>query len=52
MAHYNLGLTDAKQNRLDEAVNEFIVALKLKPDYAEARDNLEICYERMKAMKR
>jgi len=25
--------------------------LKLKPDDAEARHNLEICYERMKTMK-
>jgi tetratricopeptide (TPR) repeat protein len=41
-----------KKNRLNEAVNEFITALKLKPDYAEVRYNLEICYERMKTMKR
>ncbi|MGD0887486.1 MAG: tetratricopeptide repeat protein [Thermodesulfovibrionales bacterium] len=51
-AHYNLGNAYLNENRLDEAVKEFIAALKLKPDDAEVRHNLEICFEKMKAMKR
>jgi tetratricopeptide (TPR) repeat protein len=51
-ARYNLGAAYLHQNRFDEAANEFIAVLKLKPDDAEARHNLEICYERMKPLKR
>lgn len=51
-AHYNLGTTYQKQNRLDEAAKEFMTALKLNPDDAEAHRDLEICYARMKSMKR
>jgi tetratricopeptide (TPR) repeat protein len=51
-AHYNLGYAYLGQNRLDEAVHEFITALALRPDDVEARNNLEICYERMKVMRR
>ncbi|MGD0884091.1 MAG: tetratricopeptide repeat protein [Thermodesulfovibrionales bacterium] len=51
-AHYNLGNAYLNQNRCDEAVNEYITALRLRPDYVTARFNLEICYERMKTMKR
>jgi len=51
-AHYNLGIAYLNQNRLTEAVNEFIAVLKLKPDDTEARNKLQICYGRMKTMKR
>jgi hypothetical protein len=47
-AHNNLGTAYLNQNRLDEAIHEFSAALKLKPDFAKARRNLEICYDRMK----
>jgi tetratricopeptide (TPR) repeat protein len=42
--HYNLGNAYLEQNRLDEAVHEFITALKLNPDFAEAHDNLGTAY--------
>jgi len=42
--HNSLGIVYVKQNRLDEAVNEFIAALKLKPDLAEAHTNLGNAY--------
>jgi hypothetical protein len=44
MPHYNLGNAYVKQNRLDEAVNEFITALNVKPDYVEAHYNLGNTY--------
>jgi len=42
--HYSLGTAYLKQNRLDEAVDEFITALKLEPDYADAHNNLGYAY--------
>jgi Flp pilus assembly protein TadD len=44
LAHNNLGAAYGKRNRLDEAVSEFITALKLKPDYADAHYNLGDAY--------
>jgi tetratricopeptide (TPR) repeat protein len=44
LPHNNLGAAYGKQNRLDEAVNEYISALKLKPDFAEAHYNLGNAY--------
>jgi len=51
LPHLSLGAAYGKQNRLDEAVNEFNTALKLKPDYGEAILNLQMCYV-TKSMKR
>ncbi|MGD0887490.1 MAG: tetratricopeptide repeat protein [Thermodesulfovibrionales bacterium] len=51
-AHNNLGYAYLNQNRPAEAVSEFIAVLKLNPDDTEARNNLELCYGRMKTMKR
>ncbi|MGD0885195.1 MAG: tetratricopeptide repeat protein [Thermodesulfovibrionales bacterium] len=44
--HHNLGTAYGKQDRLNEAVDEFITALKLRPDFAEAHYNLGIAYGR------
>jgi Flp pilus assembly protein TadD len=39
--HNNLGGILAQSGQLAEAGTEFAEALRLKPDYKEARDNLE-----------
>jgi hypothetical protein len=44
LPHNNLGNVYLNQNRIDEAVNEFSIALKHKPEYAEAHNNLGITY--------
>jgi tetratricopeptide (TPR) repeat protein len=43
--HYNLGLSYKVRGRIDEAINEYQIALKLKPDFAETRYNLGMAYE-------
>ena len=40
MAHYNLGHFLAQQRRFDDAIARYQEALKIKPDYFEAEDNL------------
>jgi len=42
MAHNNLGVVLADQGRRDEAIAQYEQALRLKPDHAEAHDNLAI----------
>jgi Flp pilus assembly protein TadD len=44
LPHDSLGYAYLKQNRVDEAVHEFITALKLRPAYAEAHNNLGTAY--------
>ncbi|MGD0885159.1 MAG: tetratricopeptide repeat protein, partial [Thermodesulfovibrionales bacterium] len=44
LPHNNLGNAYVKQNRLDEAVDEFIIALKFKPHFADAHYNLGTTY--------
>ncbi|MGD0885784.1 MAG: tetratricopeptide repeat protein [Thermodesulfovibrionales bacterium] len=44
LPHNNRGNAYLDQNRLDEAVIEFITALKLKPDDAKAHNNLGNAY--------
>jgi tetratricopeptide (TPR) repeat protein len=39
-AHNNLGLALADQGQLDDAIQHYEIALKLKPDYADAQNNL------------
>ena len=39
--HYNLGGALASQERLTEAISHYSEALRIKPDYSEARRNLE-----------
>jgi len=41
LAHNNLGSALARQNQVERAVEHFKAALKVDPDYAEARQNLE-----------
>jgi len=41
VAQNNLGSALARQNQLERAIEHFKAALKVNPDYAEARQNLE-----------
>ena len=43
--HNNLGNTLAQDGRLEEAIAEYQTALRLKPDYAEARANLAVAQD-------
>ncbi|RPI55298.1 MAG: hypothetical protein EHM55_08315, partial [Acidobacteria bacterium] len=47
MAYQNLGTDLANQNRLAEAIDAFEGALRVKPDYAEARNNLVLAHMRL-----
>ncbi len=38
--HNNLGLAYYKKGRVEEAIQEYLTAIKLKPDYLEAHQNL------------
>jgi len=40
-ARFNLGIALARLGRLDEAIVQFSEAVRLKPDFAEARQALE-----------
>ena len=40
-AHNNLGIILAKQGRLDEAVSQFVEALRIDPDFTKAKRNLQ-----------
>jgi Tfp pilus assembly protein PilF len=40
VAHYNLGVVHERMGEKDKAVNEYREALKLKPDFEPASDNL------------
>ena len=42
LAEYSLGCALGAKNNLDEAQTHFAAALKIKPDYAEAHDNLGV----------
>jgi Flp pilus assembly protein TadD len=42
--HYNLGLAYSKEGRLDEAVKEYKIALRLNPFYGDAHNNLGLAY--------
>jgi Flp pilus assembly protein TadD len=44
LPHNNLGAAYGKQNRLNEAVNEFITALRLAPAFALPHNNLGAAY--------
>lgn len=43
-AHNNLGLAYQKKGQLNEAIREYLTALKFNPDYAKAHINLGIAY--------
>ena len=40
-AHFNLGLALELRGQTDEAISHFEEALRLKPDYGEARKKLD-----------
>jgi Flp pilus assembly protein TadD len=44
-AHNNLGVALASQDRLNEAIAHFREALRLEPNYAQARANLAIALQ-------
>ena len=39
-AHYNLGLALKKQGRTEEAIEHYLQALRIKPDFEDAHNNL------------
>jgi tetratricopeptide (TPR) repeat protein len=42
--HYNLGLTYHSEGLFDKAIEQYQIALRIKPDIAEAHKNLGIAY--------
>ena len=44
VAHHNLGIAYKRMGRLDEAISEHQMALKIKPDYATAYESLGDAY--------
>ena len=48
-AHNNLGLALARLGRLREAAQQFAEAVRLAPNYQEARDNLAREQEQLRA---
>lgn len=49
--HYNLGNAYLRRELLKEAAQEYLISLKLKPDYAFALNNLGVVKERQKDLK-
>jgi protein O-mannosyl-transferase len=47
MAYQNLGTELANQNRLSEAVGSFEAALRVRPDYPEAKRNLVLAHMKL-----
>jgi tetratricopeptide (TPR) repeat protein len=48
LAHYNLGVIYAKENKLSEAKENFEKAIQIKPDFADAYANLGKVYDLLK----
>lgn len=42
--HNNLGVAYSRQGRIDEAMQEYLIAIKLKPYFVEAHNNLGNIY--------
>ena len=51
-AYLNRGVVFALEGRLDAAVKDYLMAIQLKPDYAEAYFNLGAVYYRQKLSKK
>jgi tetratricopeptide (TPR) repeat protein len=47
MAYQNLGVALAAQNRVPEAIDAFEGALRARPGYLQARDNLVLAYMKL-----
>ena len=45
MAHNNLGVALARQGKLSEAIGHFEEALRLNPDFDQARNNLHVALQ-------
>ncbi|MES0447386.1 MAG: tetratricopeptide repeat protein [Desulfobacterales bacterium] len=45
-AHYNLGLTLNERGRIEEAIQHYLQALRIKPDYVRAHNNLGLALVR------
>lgn len=43
--HYHLGNAYGNQGKLDDAIQEYMTAIRLKHDYAETRYNLGVSYK-------
>ncbi|GEM_PF-3652401 len=43
--HNNLGVLYYRKNRIDKAEKEFLLAIKLNPNYADAHNNLGLIYK-------
>jgi tetratricopeptide (TPR) repeat protein len=43
-AQYNLGVTLVQLGKLDEAIDRFLAAVTIKPDYMKAHQNLAIAF--------
>ena len=53
VSHYNLAIALARAGRLDEAITHFSEAVRLKPDFAAARQDLAAAQaQRNASMKR
>lgn len=48
VVHNNLGTIYEKQNKLNEAISEYEMAVKIKSDYADAYYNIAVAYWRLK----
>ena len=48
VAHYNLGCLLAQKGRVDESITHFKKALSIKPDFEEAKVNLDAALQEKK----
>jgi len=46
--HNNLGSANFEQQRFEDAIKEYMIAIKLKPDYPDPHFNLALIYSRQK----
>jgi len=46
--HNNLGTVYEKQNKINEAISEYSIAVEIKPNYADAHYNMAVAYWHLK----